>query len=355
MAYASLLVERRKELHAKALAATEAQYENRLTDHVDALARHALGGEVWDKAIDYLRDAGSRAYRRGALRKALDRYEQALELLPRLPPREENLRRGIDVRLDLHPPLFSLGQIPRLTQLHEEAARLAEQLRDEPRLGRVFSRLGIYAFTSADYAKGIDYAERALAIADRTSDLELRITTLYLLGINHAVLGRIMRGVEFLRLIVDGPHVELSKRIVGLSASPYVLGCAWLAAAFAWLGDLSRAESYAERGVRAAHESDHPYAQAIAYTWRVYPVAFRGEFAKALTLCEVAVQLCEKKELLGWLPFAYSPLGLDPLVGGPARGGRAPHRARGHAVRDRRHQGLPVAALRRMGGGTPAG
>ncbi len=306
VAYASLLLERRRELHAKALAAMERLYAGRLTDHVDALARHALSGELWDKAVDYLRGSGSRAYRRGTLRKALDRYEQALALLPRLAPTDDNVRRGIDVRIDLHPPLFSLGQIPRLTQLHEEAAQLADQLADEPRLGRVLSRLGLYAFTDAEYTRGIDYAQQALDIADRTADLELRLVTLYLLGINHGGLGNVARVIALLCQIVDGPHVDLSKRIIGLSASPYVLACVWLASSWTWLGDLPRARSYAERAVSAADESDHPYAQAIAYTWRVLPIAYRGDFAEALPLCEIAVALCEKKELLGWLPFAYS-------------------------------------------------
>ncbi len=316
VAYASLLLERRKELHVKALTAMEQLYENHPTDQVDALARHALGGEQWDKAVDYLRGSGAQAYRRGTLRKALDRYKQALELLPRLPVTDDNLRRGIDVRLDLHPPLFSLGQIPRLTQLHQEAAQLAHQLSDEPRLGRVLSRLGLYSFTDADYTQGIEYARQARAIAERTGDLELGI-----ISINHGGLGQVARHIEFLRPIVDGPHVELSKRIIGLSASPYVLACAWLASSFAWRGDFPHAEAYAERAVRAADESDHPYAQAIAYAWRVIPVAYRGDFAEALPLCEVAVRLCEKKELLGWLPFAYSLWGwILSWAGRPAEG-----------------------------------
>jgi class 3 adenylate cyclase/tetratricopeptide (TPR) repeat protein len=321
VAYASLVLERRRELHAKALKAIERLYADHLTDHVDALARHALGGEVWDKAVDYLRGSGSRAYRRGALRKALDRYERALELLPRLPTSDDNVRRGIDVRLDLHPPLFSLGQIPRLTRLHREAACLARDLDDEPRLGGVYARLGIYSFADADYAQGIDYAEQARSIAEKTGDLELSMITLYLLAINHGGLGNVARHIALLRSIVDGPHVELSKRVVGLSASPYVLACGWLASVFSWLGDFAQAQSYAEMGIRAADESDHPYAQAIAYTWRVIPVAFRGDFAEALPLSELGVQLCEKKELLGWLPFAYALRGwVLSWAGRPAEG-----------------------------------
>jgi class 3 adenylate cyclase/tetratricopeptide (TPR) repeat protein len=321
VAYASLVLNRRRDLHARALEAMERLYGHRLADHVEALARHALGGEVWDKAVDYLRRAGTRAYRRGALRQGLDRYEQALDLLPRLAATDDNARRAIDVRLDLHAPLFSLGQIPRLTELYREAARLAGDLGDEPRLGRVFTRLSIYAFARADYAEAIAYAERAGAIAERTGDLELRIVTLYLLGTNHGALGDGPRHMECLRAIVDGPDADLAKRIVGLSASPYVLACAWLSSAFTWLGDPDRAEAYAERAVQAADDSDHPYAQAIAYTWRVLPVMYRGDIDEALSLCEGAVALCEQKELLGWLPLAYSVRGwILCWAGRPAEG-----------------------------------
>ena len=306
VAYASLVHGRRTALHAEALRAMERLYGDAVRDHVDALARHALGGEVWEKAIDYLREAGALAYRRGALRKAQRRYEQALELLPRLPATPENKRRGIDVRLDLHAPLFGLGQIPRVTALHEDAAALAREIGDEPRLGRVLSRLGLYAFTGARYAQGIDHVDHALAIAERAEDLDLTVISLYLLGINHAGLGHAESHFASLHRVVDGPYAEVSKRVVGLSAAPYVLACAWLASSYAWVADFPRAEHYASLAVREADESGHPYAQAIAHSWRVLPVAHRGDFEAAIPLCEVAVALCEKKELLGWLPFAYS-------------------------------------------------
>src|SRR5262249_40023373 len=148
-----------------------------------------------------------------------------------------------------------------------------------------------------------------------------RLVALYLLGINHGGLGDVLQVIEYLRGIVDGPHVDLAKRIPGLSASPYVLACVWMASSWTWLGDFARAGSYAERAVPAADDSDHPYAQAIAYTWRVMPIAYRGEFVEAVPLCEVAVALCEKKELLGWLPFAYSLWGwVLSWSGRPAEG-----------------------------------
>src|SRR5262249_39771152 len=60
VAYGSVLQDRRRPLHARILDAIEALYPERLTEHVERLARHALRGEVWGKAVTYLRQAGTK-------------------------------------------------------------------------------------------------------------------------------------------------------------------------------------------------------------------------------------------------------------------------------------------------------
>ena len=56
--YGSLLRDRRHALHARAIAAIERVYADRLAEHVERLAHHAFRGEVWDKALGYLRRMG---------------------------------------------------------------------------------------------------------------------------------------------------------------------------------------------------------------------------------------------------------------------------------------------------------
>src|SRR5262249_5926453 len=51
VAYGSLLQERRKALHARIVDAIEAAYPDRLPEHVDRLAHHAVPGEAWGKAL----------------------------------------------------------------------------------------------------------------------------------------------------------------------------------------------------------------------------------------------------------------------------------------------------------------
>src|SRR5262249_46206769 len=86
VAYGSLLTERRSVLHAAVLAALERVYATaNLIEHVEALAQHAIAGQLWEKAVDYLREVGAKAYARGAVADASRYAEEALEVSDRLP------------------------------------------------------------------------------------------------------------------------------------------------------------------------------------------------------------------------------------------------------------------------------
>jgi predicted ATPase len=79
VAYAGLLGERRRDLHAAVAAAIERLHADRLVEHVERLAHHAWQGEVWDTAVRYLRQAGTKVFLRSAHREAAAYFEQALD------------------------------------------------------------------------------------------------------------------------------------------------------------------------------------------------------------------------------------------------------------------------------------
>jgi predicted ATPase len=60
VAYNSLLLERRRALHARIVEALEGLAGVRLTEQVERLAQHAMRGEVWDKALQYCWQAGTK-------------------------------------------------------------------------------------------------------------------------------------------------------------------------------------------------------------------------------------------------------------------------------------------------------
>ena len=99
VAYNSLLLERRRVLHARIVEALEALAPDRGAEQVERLAYHALRGEVWDKAVTYGQQAGTRAWDRAAFREAVTSFEQALQALGHLP--EDGDIRGLALELRL--------------------------------------------------------------------------------------------------------------------------------------------------------------------------------------------------------------------------------------------------------------
>ena len=71
VAYRSLLLERRRTLHAGIVEALERLAPDRVAEHVDRLAHHAVRGEVWGKAVTYYQQAGARAFDQAAFRGAV--------------------------------------------------------------------------------------------------------------------------------------------------------------------------------------------------------------------------------------------------------------------------------------------
>ena len=115
VAYESLLHERRRELHTRIMEALEALSGERLGEHVDRLAHHALRGEVWVKAINYLQQAGDKAATRSAHIEAVGHLTTALALLERQPDVPGRIQQELALQTTLGSALASrrdAGAVP---------------------------------------------------------------------------------------------------------------------------------------------------------------------------------------------------------------------------------------------------
>src|SRR5271163_1491963 len=108
VAYNSLLIERRKQLHEQAGQALETIFASQLDDHLGQLAHHYSLSDNVDKAVEYLGRAGQQAVQRSAHADAVSSFVAAIDLLQKLPgDRERNLRE-LRLQLALGPALIPL-------------------------------------------------------------------------------------------------------------------------------------------------------------------------------------------------------------------------------------------------------
>src|SRR5262249_29752557 len=137
----------------------------------ERLAHHALRGELWEKAVRYLRRAGVKAMERSAYREAVAAFAQSLGALPHLPESPARTEHAIDLHLDLGGALGGTGQWANSSEHIRKAEAFAETPGDERRLGRTLAQLAIHAWMTGDPDRAIELAQRAVVLATAHGDV----------------------------------------------------------------------------------------------------------------------------------------------------------------------------------------
>src|SRR5262249_31826504 len=75
VAYGGILQDRRRELHAQIVSSIETLHHNRLDEQIELLAHHAVRGDLREKAVGYLRQAGVRSSVRSPRQESLAWFE----------------------------------------------------------------------------------------------------------------------------------------------------------------------------------------------------------------------------------------------------------------------------------------
>ena len=322
VAYGTLLQERRRALHAQILRTIERLSPDRHAEQAEMLADHAFRGEVWDRAVPHLRKAGAKAAARSANVEAVVYLERALTALGKLPESRETTQEGIDLRLELRPPLLQLGDLPKVLAVSQQAENMAKLIGDEARLARVYSYLINYHYLKGEPEMAIAYGERCLAIGEAGADAALQAMARSYIGYSYHARGQYREAETILARNVE--KLEAMRALEGAGPQTvisYVSSSGWLAFTLAELGDFDQARACADTAERTAEAERHAYAQAIAWSLGGLVALQRGHLDRALHLLEKSLETCRSKQLTVWQPIPSSLLGLTQvLLGRPEEG-----------------------------------
>ncbi len=310
VAYGSLLHETRRALHARIVDAIERLYADRLDEHVERLAHHALRGSLRERAVDYLRRAGAKAAARSAHREAVGFFEQALEILEADGPREPALESAIDLVFDLRASLAPLGEFTRTLDHLRRAAAQAEALGDRRRLGWVSAYLTQSHYTLGEQAAAIRAAERALEAGRALRDDALQIVAAFGLGQAHHVLGDHRAAQQHLGHAVEAVDGALSRERWGMAGLVSVAARIWLAASLADTGDFDEALARAREGVALAETPEHPWSLAGAVMTLGFVHLSRGHLDEAGPVLDRGIVFSREMDLTAWLPMLLCARGV---------------------------------------------
>jgi len=316
VAYETLLQEQRRALHARVVAALEVLAGDQVAEQVERLARHALRGEEWDKALGYLRQAGEKALARSAHREAAGYFEQALGAVQHLPEQRPILEQAIDLRLALRTAILPSGDYERILAILREVESLAAALDDPRRLEQVSLFLSQHFYSRGMHDQAIACAERALALATAEGEVQRQGLAIQYLGRPYQAKGDYRRAMDYYRQTVASLEGARQRQRFGQAHLPAVFARALLAWCHAELGMFPEGRTLGDEGLRIAEEVGHPNSTLFA-SWAIGLLALRqGDLPQALPPLERAVDLCGEAEFPSWLPWMAAALGAAYTLAG---------------------------------------
>ena len=293
VAYGSLPAERRRDLHRRIMETLELLHP----DQLERLGHHTLRGEIWDKAVTYLRQAGEKAAARSAYREAATAYEQALAALGHVPESRSTIEQSIDLRQALRVVLQPLLELDRMLAHLQPAEGLAGSLGDRTRLGRVVSGLCNTWWILGDYERALALGTRALELGNALGDIALRIEATIRLGAVHYNLGNYSTAISLLRDATDLMRGRPESDRLGFVGIAAVLRSTWLSRSLSELGEFAEAQARAEEGLRIATAVDQPFSLITAHTDLGIVRLLQGHSARAVVSFRSSVEIAHTWEV----------------------------------------------------------
>ena len=305
VAYNSLLIQRRKDLHRVVAMAIEELYADRLVECYEMLAHHYERGEVWDKALHYLVKAGQ---------EALAHFSRALPVFERLdkavdPQTLMNIYTGKGLA---H---FLMSEYLASAECYQHVVRLTQATGDADNEAEALFQAGNSYFIAHEFENAVEYAERAKALALERNSTPMLASSKQLLGLVCLVTGK---STEATAYIEESLRLSRDAHLTYLEAWSLF----WLGLHKNWQGEFRSAQELSEQGLALAKAHNVLWLLLWIYFQRGLTLCGQGQYDNTRAVVEEALELSKRLDdklikcrLLNTLGWIYQELyNLEPAM-----------------------------------------
>ena len=311
VAYNSLLTTRRKEIHEKIGQAIESLYAQRLEEFYEMLAYHYSKSGNLPKAYQYLKQAAGKAVRNDALLESLRLYKEAMGVLLKLPPVEENKKEQIKLVLSMHPGERRIGYTEDYLPWLQKAEALAEELGDMRSRLTARSNLGVYyIFKEGNSELGWEYLESCAENPELIQDIKFAVPNGYDLCISSQILGDFQRINRIAPTIIDLiENSQTQTEFYERPFNPYSFILAIWGIAEGGMGHFDVAEKLFEKSLSFAEEINHRSTVGAVQNYYGNVVVIKGDGVRAIRILQKAIKNIEEYHTRILLGIAWASLG----------------------------------------------
>jgi tetratricopeptide (TPR) repeat protein len=273
VAYNSLLLQRRKELHRAVGAAIEELYRDRLAEHYAELSYHFTRGEDWSRAMAYSTLAGDQATHSFANAEAVEHYARAVDAASKLPLTpsgalgELHTKRGAVLSI--------IGRHQEALHQYARALDSARSANDRALECRFLLGLSSAQFNAHQLEAMLDTCEQARALANELGDVANQASS--------AITSVLGKGCCYGTAPEIIEQAEDAARLAATVSDPRLLALTRVVSGemLEWHGEFERALGHLGNGLELARESHAGFVLGLALFSLGHIALSRGEYEQA--------------------------------------------------------------------------
>ena len=264
VAYNSLLLKRRKQIHENIGKAIEEIYTERLVEFYEMLAYHYSKSDNLGKAFLYLKLSGEKAWSNYANEVSLNFYDEAIKIIHKLPKTEHNKRAEIEVSLLAYNPIALLSFPDGSLEIFQTGEKLSKEIKDKKSLSYFCSYISIYFAYKGNPIDGIKYTEPKFFQAQKDEDIDLIAPLTFGLVLSYFTVGDFSKVVNVAPKVIDMlKHNKKEMDHFGLPVNLYSWLCTSCGYSFVLIGDFEKGKNFLEEALASAKNGNDKRSLSI--------------------------------------------------------------------------------------------
>ena len=298
VAYNSLLLKRRKEIHETIGKTIESLYSQRLDELYEILAYHYSNSTSNEKALYYLEMAGDKADRVHSLEEARQHYEEALSFFENRKKSLEHQQKYIDLTLKWA-EVSQYAPSDKIREALKLSLNYVQEIGSEGRVGDVYYWIGRYSYMQGDFIETLPQVERCIKWAKDLHNKELLAISYNLMGRSCLYTDEYAKGIEFLE-----QGLNLMKPFWKYDEIVYSSGL--LGLMYGLTGKFNKSRKTIENAIEVGKNHGILTFEAMAFGYLGTVQFFYGHWHEAIINCSTCIDI--SKKLGNSLAIAWSSL-----------------------------------------------
>ena len=286
-AYKGLLRKDRRAYHHMVAEALERLFPIRIEEQVELLAHHWERAGVYDKAVDYLIQAGDRARGNYACSEALQHYTLGLELAEKASLPDDTLAAIYEQRGRAY---ASIANMSAAREDLQSALQWSRRTRHKRKEAEILLDLIDPLLTGHELDKALECAQTAYDIAATLRDSHLITRSTSAIGAALCVRGDLSEAHEYLQAGLEAARAHGTEDILAETLFYCTLERGWM-------GDFRDALAMGDDALAISEEIHNPSMVVRAYLFSALSHCGLGEYEAGLEFLAQAEELADKTAL----------------------------------------------------------